>query len=58
MKFDLAGMDRALEDVSVSGPAVDPFDEGLQKQIYTKKIEITFEVLQYNQEFGFEYLGN
>ena len=37
MKFDLAGMDRALEDVTVSGPAVYPFDEALQKQIYTKK---------------------
>lgn len=48
MKFDLGGMDRALEDVTISGPAVDPYDDVLQKQIFTKKIEISFEVLQYN----------
>lgn len=48
MKFDLQGMERALEDVTISGPAVDPWDEKLRKQIFTKKIDISFEVLQYN----------
>lgn len=45
MKFDLNGVDKALEDVTMSGPSVDPFDPNLHKQISTKKIEIGFEVL-------------
>ena len=59
MKFDLLYAERALEELNIaSTPAVDPFDPKLQAKIQYKKTDIGFEVLQYTQEYGFEYLGN
>lgn len=59
MKFNLVGTDNAIEDIEFApNSQIDPFDENIQKKIQTKKTDIAFEVLQYEQEFGYEYLGN
>ena len=59
MKFDLVGVENVLDDVNIrTNPAIDPFDEKIISKFNTLKSNIHFEVLQYNQEFGYEYLGS
>ena len=47
MKFDLMHLDRALEDIP-NRRDNDPSDEKLQSQINYNKVDVNFEVLQYN----------
>lgn len=57
MKFDLHDIDKVISGVTArSSPDLDI--EKLKKSFETTQSEVNFEVLQYNQEFGYEYLGN
>lgn len=48
-----------IADVNLrTNPSIDPFDEKIIARLNTAKSNIQFEVLQYNQEFGYEYLGS
>ena len=59
MKFDLVGVDRAIDEIYLPpGTIVDYDDPNVLKKLNDQKTDISFEVLQYNQVFGFEYLGN
>ena len=59
MKFDIQGVDGVFADINMrSSPSIDPNDEKLISKFNTQNSEVSFEVLQYNQEFGYEYLGS
>ena len=59
MKFDLTGVDDVFEQVTTPNePGINPFDEKIINKFNVQKSDVTFEVLQYNQEFGYEYLGS
>jgi len=57
MKFDLNNLEGALEDVPMSRDT-DPYSSKVQEKIKIRDVDVNFEVLQYNQEYGFEYLGS
>lgn len=59
MKFDLNNMERVIADIYMkNNPDINPFDDKIMNKLDTQASEVGFEVLQYNQEFGYEYLGS
>ena len=58
MKFDLKNVTEALSDACQLPRDIDPFSKKVANAIKVQEIDVNFEVLQYHQEFGFEYLGS
>lgn len=58
MKFDLKNAGEALTEACYLPRDIDPFSKKVANAIKVELIDINFEVLQYKQEFGFEYLGS
>jgi len=56
-KFNLAHMDQTVARVGAPSALDEPRDVW-RHRLDTQKMEIKFEVLSYQKDYGFEYLGN